>query len=853
MKSDIERPADVLDRGIAAMRNNSATDDQAAAAASRVLQNLQAEHAKVVPHPAAAEAQGAGRIRGCDDFRALIPAYFSASLTPSRQLLLEDHTHECVLCRKALEEARRGPQVMTGAVVDTRRPRRLRLNLRWAGAAAVAAAVVVTFQSTMIQDFFWPIDVHAIVQTVEGGLYSVHGQEVRPISAGQRIERSQTVRTGNGSGAILQLADGSRIEMNARSELFLDRARDGVRIHVNRGNVIVSAGKQHGGHLYASTRELGVSVVGTVFEVNAGVKGSRVTVIEGEVRVQQGQTVQPLRPGQQISTDPAMGAIPAQQEIAWSRDLSRYLELLKLGQDMASRVGAIEMRHTSDLAPLVPENTAVFASLPNLAQSIAQSYTLFKQRLAENELLRDWWGQNGSASFGGLTIDEIVERLTRAGNYLGPEVVFAFPKDIGVQAPLVLADVISPGPLAGALGDAGIRVARTPAELQALPASHAPAAFVGQGLMIASADAGQILRVLAFRAKPGSNPFASTALYRRLAQAYTEGVGWLLAADLERLVGNGPVDAGLRQTGLADVQQFVVEQKTGSEGASYRATLGFNQNRRGMAGWLAQPSPMGALEFISPNAYGVAGVVTKDPSLMFDDVFGIISRQSGGGAFEELQNYQTEHHVDIRRDLAAPLGNEFLVAVDGPILPAPSWRIVIEVNDAARLQNAIEWSIADMNREAAAHQEQAARLTSETAGGRTFYSMASSKLPAEIHYTFWAGYMILAPSRAMLMEAIQTHDTGNSLLRSAAFRSQLPADGQDHASGFVYQNIQALTNSLPVDVLKQTAVHALPSLVCLYGERDRIVMSSKGVLGMNVASMAGITGMLNVTGLHGIR
>src|SRR5439155_4733004 len=142
MKSNIERPADVLDRGIAAMRNNSATDDQAAAAASRVLQNLQAEHAKVVPHPAAAEAQGAGRIRGCDDFRALIPAYFSASLTPSRQLLLEDHTHECVLCRKALEEARRGPQVMTGAVVDTRRPRRLRLNLRWAGAAVVAAAAV---------------------------------------------------------------------------------------------------------------------------------------------------------------------------------------------------------------------------------------------------------------------------------------------------------------------------------------------------------------------------------------------------------------------------------------------------------------------------------------------------------------------------------------------------------------------------------------------------------------------------------------------------------------------------------------------------------------------------------------
>jgi hypothetical protein len=113
--------------------------------------------------------------------------------------------------------------------------------------------------------------------------------------------------------------------------------------------------------------------------------------------------------------------------------------------------------------------------------------------------------------------------------------------------------------------------------------------------------------------------------------------------------------------------------------------------------------------------------------------------------------------------------------------------------------------------------------------------------------------MIIAPTRAMLMDAIQTHDTGNSLLRSAAFRSQLPADGRDFASGFVYQNIQALANSLPVDVLKQTPVNTLPSLVCLYGEPDRILMSSKGVLGMNVASMAGLTGMLNVMGLHGIK
>jgi len=202
---------------------------------------------------------------------------------------------------------------------------------------------------------------------------------------------------------------------------------------------------------------------------------------------------------------------------------------------------------------------------------------------------------------------------------------------------------------------------------------------------------------------------------------------------------------------------------------------------------------------------------------------------------QDLQNYQTEHNVDIRRDFVATLGNEFLAAVDGPILPTPSWRIVIEVNDAARLQNTIEWAVADLNRQAAARQRPGIRLTSETASGRMFYSVTGVNAPTEIHYTYWAGYMIIGPSRALLMEAIQTHDSGTSLPHSQAFRSKLPDDGRDYASGFIYQNFPD-TN-----------------LICLYGEEDRIVLSSKGVLGMNVAGIAGITGMLNTMGVNGIK
>ena len=106
MSNDSKKPADLLDGGLAAMRNDSPSTEQIENASSRVLHKLQAEFVKIVPHPAAIEAAGIDRIRSCVDFRALIPAYLSSSLTASRKLLFEDHIHECVVCRKALEAQR---------------------------------------------------------------------------------------------------------------------------------------------------------------------------------------------------------------------------------------------------------------------------------------------------------------------------------------------------------------------------------------------------------------------------------------------------------------------------------------------------------------------------------------------------------------------------------------------------------------------------------------------------------------------------------------------------------------------------------------------------------------------------
>jgi len=150
------------------------------------------------------------------------------------------------------------------------------------------------------------------------------------VADGKIYDDGRTIRSnGDGKGVVLALTDGSRVEMRSQSELALERAVDGLRIRLIRGGIIVDAAAQRAGHLYVQTKDVTVSVVGTVFLVNADEQGSRVAVIEGEVRVQQGTTEKKLLPGEQVATSPAMAKASIKEEIAWARNAPVLIGLLQ--------------------------------------------------------------------------------------------------------------------------------------------------------------------------------------------------------------------------------------------------------------------------------------------------------------------------------------------------------------------------------------------------------------------------------------------------------------------------------------------------------------------------------------------
>src|SRR5688572_23737378 len=165
-----------------------------------------------------------------------------------------------------------------------RRPRSVSVAMAFAVVLLLCIALALMFKQTA--------DLTAIVENEDGTTY--------------RLVAGETLRTDVWTRLKLTLPGGSRVEMRSQSELELEDARDGVRIRLSKGSVFVSATKQAAGHLYVETKDAEVSVIGTVFLVAVEEAGTRVAVVEGQVRVKQGALARDLLAGQELVTNPAM-------------------------------------------------------------------------------------------------------------------------------------------------------------------------------------------------------------------------------------------------------------------------------------------------------------------------------------------------------------------------------------------------------------------------------------------------------------------------------------------------------------------------------------------------------------------
>jgi len=838
-----------FDQLLSAIRNEHVDDKIVAEAGDRVRKSLAGPDPAVSPHI----------LRTCEDFQSLIPAYLAKQLAPARAMLFEDHVHACVACRHAVEHARDGEKQR----VWTLEPKRSRsFGWRWA-TAAVAAVALVTFA---FSNGLLPGQhvVRAEVQTVDGPLYAVDGENVHLVPAGYQIRNGEEIRTAKASTAVVRLIDGSLVEMGPRADLSVSRQWRGTTIHLQGGQVIVQAAKQRAGRrLYVATDDGLVSVKGTIFSVNRGVKGSRVAVIEGVVRVDFADTSADLTAGQQATSSSAVSKVPVKSEIAWSRDSAKYLALLGDFSILQKQFAAIPgpgLRYSSDLLPLAPNHTVVYAAIPNLANTIGEANRLFQDRLQQSPTLRDWWKQQQKGK--GPKIEDVLDQVKNFSSYLGDEVVFAVGREgTNYTAPVVLARVHQPGLDAFLQSEAkqfNTNPQQTELQIVRDPWSFTPAAnhpllvYLTNDLLIASPDLPQ-LQMAASRAKQSSgSQFVGTPFYEQIANSYQQGVEYLFSVDMEQIVAqNVQADSGRHNLppGIGDVKFLMMGHREIAGKSESHADLTFANERQGVAAWLAAPASMGSLEFVSPEASMVTSAVVKNPRSIMEELFKMAG--SGDPEFSEhLAEFESKAGVNVLNDIAAPLGGEVTMAFDGPMIPTPRWKLIFEVYDPTTLQLTIEKLIDSFNRENT--QGHTLQVTRKQVGSRTYFTISSpSQVNYEIDYAFVDSYLIAAPDMGTISRAIQTREAGYTLTHSSTFQALLPTDGYTNFSAIFYHNVGPVIGPL-ADKLKSSgalnpqqrqSVDALtantaPGMIYAYGEPNRItVASNTGFMGFDLGTL----------------
>lgn len=908
---DIDNIMDQVTAGIRAEQVDSAIENDAAA---RVWTRVATEGAlrMSAPRPQDAGAPSAGapdagaheHIEGCPDFQSLIPAYVDGQLSEARSLLLVDHTHECIPCRRALKQER---ESRVAAPVRTAERKRFNYSLqpvvvRW-GIAAVLV-VGVGLLALPIVDRLLPFgSIEATVQAADGPVYAIANSQIRALKTGENLQRGEVLRTAKDAQAVVRLSDGSVIEMKDRSEFSIAESLRGTTVHLDRGSVIVEAAKQPArkhtvvgklvkelkrlfgvqpaADFFVETGDSLVSVSGTTFAVNSGTKGSRVSVIEGEVSLASSGRDQILRPGQQATTNTSIEAVPVKSEVSWSRNAAHYTQVLDGLAALNKELNAVPrpgVRHSTELLDLMPEGTVLYAALPNLAATIAESHRIMQERIQQNPALREWFAKRQP----GPGMDQAISAMREFGDQLGDEIAVGMTVDGNMNPgePVVLAKLQNPSGFRSffedevkKLGSAGknepnVRFVDDPAVATADQQGNGKAVYVWihENVLAASPKLNQ-LQELSARLKSGSG-FTSTPFHARIAGEYADGAGILVAADLERILAltkdtrmkdpnAGQREEAMSQLGIFNLKYFVFDQKDIEGGrTNTRAVLSFNETNHGVTSWLAAPSGMGSLEYISPDANVVAGFVVKNPSALVDDLLGALDRVCPD-LRDHLNKLQTEHGLDVRKDFAAPLGGEYAFAIDGPILPIPSWKLIFEVNDPARLQQTLERVAEEINKEAIKDGKNGLAWERSDENGHTFYSLRSKDFGFEVNYTFANGYMIVGPTRALVARALVYHDSGTTLLRSAKFMAGLPADGNANFSALVYHNLEPLVRPFAGQIERsarsmpepqQKAITALaanmqPTLFYAYAFNDRIEFAANtdgGPFGLSPAMLLGM-------------
>lgn len=515
-------------------------------------------------------------------------------------------------------------------------------------------------------------------------------------------------------------------------------------------------------------------------------------------------------------------------------------EFGRLFEKLQNNVQFPAARGESRLLPLLPEATMSYGAIPNYGDAAHQALKVFHEELAASAALREWW-QHGEAAAAGPKLEDGLEKFSQLSQYLGEEIVVSGAMDGKEPKLLMAAEVRKPGlnkflqqmiEEYGGKSKTGVRVldSQELATEKEVRGADELLLLVRADYVVGATDV-TTLRSFDARLEKGGRGFAATPFGQRVLQAYQGGVTVLAAADVHKILEQVPKGTKQEQTtlersGFADMKYVVWEHKELAGQAVSEAELSFGVARHGAASWLAKPAPLGSLEFVSPKAMLAGTVVLSSPAQFLDDVKDLTSI-SDPNAFASLAQMEQVLNLSLKEDLLSYLGGEITLEVDDITPPKPEWKAILQVKDAARLQQTLSTLLE------VAHLE-AGQYVVESGVAYHTVKIPTGQTILEIGYAFSEGYLIFGSSRETVAEAVRLKRSGESLGKSKKFLAALPPGRTAGASALLYQDpvaIMALrlqqVSPEMAGTIAQMVRGSMPGVIGVYGEEKAIREASR--------------------------
>lgn len=293
----------------------------------------------------------------CAQVESLAQAYVDGELGPSETLVFEEHLGECRQCARTLEHHRATSEALFSSFTDHRmqrslvpdimahlpemddsrlvrqmnqrakyRPSRSRLFLT----ILTPLATVMLLMLSLAIFFSWPTPDETLAQSigmvtyVEGDVKSLMPDDtkLRGIRLKDPVAREQVFESAEGAAAIVGLAGPSTIKVSGDTRVKIG---DDRRVNLQTGKIWLHVAKSMGGtrSFRVQTPDGNITVFGTTFGVEVLDGHTVVTLLEGEVTVENDISFVVLHPNQQVELRQGVSPLSAHdvnalEVLAWA-------------------------------------------------------------------------------------------------------------------------------------------------------------------------------------------------------------------------------------------------------------------------------------------------------------------------------------------------------------------------------------------------------------------------------------------------------------------------------------------------------------------------------------------------------